>query len=160
MDVSDGPTLRVEVLGPLRLVVDGAPVEVPGPKRRAVLALLALAEGRTVPVDHLVDALWPSDAPESGRQALHTHVSRLRAHLGPAATRLQTRPDGYRLDLGDDSTSRRRGRCSRRPARTRTARCPCCSKRTRCGAGRCSPTSPTSHRSPSRSRAAPACTAR
>ena len=62
-----------------------------GPKRRAVLALLALAEGRTVTVDHLVDALWPAEAPESGRQALHTHVSRLRAHLGPAADRLQTR---------------------------------------------------------------------
>jgi predicted ATPase/DNA-binding SARP family transcriptional activator len=100
VDVSDGPTLRVEVLGPLRVKVDGAPVEVPGPKRRAVLALLALAESRTVPVDDLVDALWPSDAPESGRQALHTHVSRLRAHLGPAGTRLQTGPDGYRL-VGD-----------------------------------------------------------
>ena len=92
--------LRVEVLGPLRVEVDGAPVEVPGPKRRAVLALLALAESRTVPVDDLVDALWPSDAPESGRQALHTHVSRLRAHLGPAGARLQTGPDGYRL-VGD-----------------------------------------------------------
>ena len=37
------PPVRVEVLGPLRLVVDGATVDVPGPKRRAVLALLALA---------------------------------------------------------------------------------------------------------------------
>jgi predicted ATPase/DNA-binding SARP family transcriptional activator len=91
--------VRVEVLGPLRLVVEGAAVEVPGPKRRAVLALLALAEGRTVTVDHLVDALWPSEVPESGRQALHTHVSRLRTCLGPAAPRLQTRPSGYRLDL-------------------------------------------------------------
>jgi predicted ATPase/DNA-binding SARP family transcriptional activator len=95
--VVDG-ALRVEVLGPLRVVVDGTPVEVPGPKRRAVLALLALAEGRTVSVDRLVDALWPA-AEESGRQALHTHVSRLRAHLGAAAGRLQTRHDGYRLDL-------------------------------------------------------------
>ena len=92
----------MEVLGPLRVVVDGAPVEVPGPKRRAVLALLALAEGRTVSVDRLVDALWPAEMPDSGRQALHTHVSRLRTHLGPAASRLQTRHDGYRLDLAAD----------------------------------------------------------
>jgi predicted ATPase/DNA-binding SARP family transcriptional activator len=96
-DVS--PPVRVEVLGPLRLAVDGAVVDVPGPKRRAVLALLALAEGRTVTVAHLLDALWPDEVPESGRQALHTHISRLRAHLGPAAARLQTRRDGYRLDL-------------------------------------------------------------
>jgi DNA-binding SARP family transcriptional activator len=75
---------------------------VPGPKRRAVVALLALAEGRTVSVDRLVDALWPAEMPDSGRQALHTHVSRLRTHLGPAASRLQTRHDGYRLDLATD----------------------------------------------------------
>lgn len=35
------PALRVDLLGPLRLVVDGQPVDVPGPKRRALLALLA-----------------------------------------------------------------------------------------------------------------------
>jgi predicted ATPase/DNA-binding SARP family transcriptional activator len=95
------PLLRVAVLGPLRLVVDGVAVEVRGPKRRALLALLALAEGRTVTVDHLLDVLWPSDLPESGRQALHTQVSRLRTHLGPAAARLRSHQDGYRLELGD-----------------------------------------------------------
>jgi predicted ATPase len=94
--------VRVEVLGPLRLLVDGAPVEVPGPKRRVALALLALAGGRTVPVDHLLDALWPGGVPDSGRQALHTHVSRLRAVLGPAADRLRTLQDGYRLELAAD----------------------------------------------------------
>ena len=103
MAVEQAPSpVRVEVLGPLRLVVDGAPVGVPGPKRRAVLALLALAEGRIVTVDHLVDALWPSEVPESGRAALHSHVFRLRGHLGPAAARLETRQDGYRLALGGD----------------------------------------------------------
>jgi DNA-binding SARP family transcriptional activator len=97
----------VQVLGPLRLVVDGAAVDVPGPKRRAVLALLALAEGRTVTVDQLVDALWPSEVPESGRQALHSHVSRLRGGLGPAASRLRTRHDGYRLELAGATRIRR-----------------------------------------------------
>src|SRR5690349_2225766 len=102
------PDARGEVLGPLRLVVDGAAVEVPGPRRRAVLALLALAEGRTVTVDRLVDALWPAERPHAARQALHTHVSRLRAGLGPAAARLQTRHDGYRLDLDLDLAQARR----------------------------------------------------
>lgn len=95
-------SIRLEVLGPLRLVVDGVPVDVPGRKRRAVLALLALAEGRSVTADHLVDALWPAEVPESGRPALHNHVSRLRAHLGPAADRLQRRHGGYRLEVGQD----------------------------------------------------------
>ncbi|MFD9972524.1 BTAD domain-containing putative transcriptional regulator [Streptomyces sp. NPDC059011] len=95
------PSVRVEVLGPLRLLVDGAGVDVPGPKRRAVLALLALAESRIVTVDRLVDALWPAQVPDSGRQALHNHVSRLRGHLGAASDRLETRHDGYRLVLGE-----------------------------------------------------------
>lgn len=112
------PPVRVEVLGPLRLLVDGAPVDVPGPKRRAVLALLALAEGRVVTVDRLVDALWPSEVPDSGRQALHNHVSRLRGHLGPAAERLALRHDGYRLDLGGDGLDVARVRASLAAART------------------------------------------
>ena len=98
------------MLGPLRLLVDGAPIDVRGPKRRAVLALLALAEGRTVPVDHLVDALWPSEPPDSGRQALHTHMSRLRTHFRQAASRIQTQYDGYRLDLGEDDLDVTRAR--------------------------------------------------
>jgi predicted ATPase/DNA-binding SARP family transcriptional activator len=118
------PPLRVEVLGPLRLVVGGVAVEVRGPKRRAVLALLALAEGRTVTVDHLVDALWPSEIPESGRQALHTHVSRLRAHLGPAAARLQTRLDGYRLELDGDDLDVAQARALLATARTVAQRDP------------------------------------
>jgi predicted ATPase/DNA-binding SARP family transcriptional activator len=100
----------VGVLGPLRLAVDGMPVDVRGAKRRAVLALLALAEGRTVPVDQLVDALWPGEVPESGRQALHSHVFRLRGHLGPAADRLRTLQDGYRLELGGDGLDAARAR--------------------------------------------------
>ena len=92
-------SIRVEVLGPLRLVVDGRVVEVPGPKRRAVLALLARAQGRTVAVDDLIEAVWPSEAPDAARASLHSHLSRLRGHLGPAAARLETVRDGYRLSL-------------------------------------------------------------
>ena len=125
MPAVDGTArVRVEVLGPLRLVVNGGAVEVPGPKRRAVLALLALAEGRPVPVDRLVDALWPTEMPDSARQALHTHVSRLRAHLGVAATRLQTRQDGYRLDLDPADLDVTQARGLLATARTRAQRDP------------------------------------
>jgi predicted ATPase/DNA-binding SARP family transcriptional activator len=93
--------IRVEILGPLRLFVDGTDVGVPGPKRRAVLALLAMAEGRAVAVDQLLDAVWPSDPADSARATLHSHISRLRGHLGPAASRLEHHPDAYRLALDD-----------------------------------------------------------
>jgi predicted ATPase/DNA-binding SARP family transcriptional activator len=97
------PELRVEVLGPLRLLVDDKPVDVPGPKRRAVLALLARAEGRAVSVDDLLDALWGSDPPDAAKASLHSHISRLRGHLGPAAARLESMDGAYRLVLDEGS---------------------------------------------------------
>jgi predicted ATPase/DNA-binding SARP family transcriptional activator len=122
--VDDRPRVRVDVLGPLRIVVEGVTVEVRGPKRRAVLALLALAEGRAVTIDHLVDALWPAEIPESGRQALHSHVSRLRGHLGPAAARLETLAGGYRLVLGSDDLDAAQARELLRKARASADRDP------------------------------------
>ena len=125
MAVGPSPSsVRVEVLGPLRLLVDGAPVDVPGPKRRAVLALLALAEGRTVTVDRLVDALWPSEVPASGRQALHNHVSRLRGHLGAGAALLETWQDGYRLALGSGGLDAAQARALLAAARSAAERDP------------------------------------
>lgn len=125
MRAADAPSrVRVEVLGPLRLLVAGEAVDVRGQKRRAVLAILALAEGRTVPVDHLVDALWPAEVPESGRQALHSHVFRLRGHLGQAAGRLQTRQDGYRLELRPEDLDAARARTLLATARSSLQRDP------------------------------------
>jgi predicted ATPase/DNA-binding winged helix-turn-helix (wHTH) protein len=96
--------VRVDVLGPLRLIVDGDEVIVPGPKRRALLAVLAMADGRAVPVENLLDALWPGDLPDSARATLQSHVSRLRGHLGPEGQRLEAIAGGYRLAVGSEET--------------------------------------------------------
>ena len=94
--------LCVDVLGPLVLRVHGQEVIVPGARRRALLALLALAGGQVVGTERLVEGLWPDDAPDNAAQALYNHVSRLRRHLGPLADRIQRRGGGYRLDLRPD----------------------------------------------------------
>ncbi|WP_432561461.1 AfsR/SARP family transcriptional regulator [Kineococcus sp. SYSU DK003] len=109
--------VEVEVLGPVRLLVGGRPVPVPGVRRRAVLAVLALARGRAVTVDHLLDVAWPRARPGSGRPAVHNHVSRLRGHLGPAARRLQTLDGAYRLTLEEDALDAARARRLLRRAR-------------------------------------------
>lgn len=90
------------MLGPLRLMVDGDEVAVPGPKRRAVLALVATSEGRVVTTDDLLDALWPADLPDTAKATLQSHVSRLRRHLGGTGDRLEGIGGGYRLALGPD----------------------------------------------------------
>ena len=93
------PPVRVDLLGPLRLFVGDEVVDVPGPKRRAVLALLAVAEGRAVATADVLDALWPVEVPDSARATLQSHVSRLRGHLGPAAVLLEGLSGAYRLRL-------------------------------------------------------------
>jgi predicted ATPase/DNA-binding SARP family transcriptional activator len=92
----------VDVLGPLALHVDGRPVDVPGARRRALLALLALQTGRAVSTERLVEELWPDEPPENAVQALYNHVSRLRGHLGARAERLERHASGYRLTLLPD----------------------------------------------------------
>jgi predicted ATPase/DNA-binding SARP family transcriptional activator len=95
----NGLALCVDVLGPLVLRVGGDEVPVPGSRRRALLALLALEGERGVGTDRLVDSLWPDDPPEHAAQALYSLVHRLRRHLGPRADRLERQANGYRLHL-------------------------------------------------------------
>ena len=109
--------VRVDVLGPLRLVVDGDEVIVPGPKRRALLAVLATAGGRAASSETLLDALWRDELPDTARATLQSHVSRLRRHLGSAADRLEGVSGGYRLDLGPDGTDLAQARELLRTAR-------------------------------------------
>ena len=55
--------LCLDVLGPLTLRIDGQEVEVPGTRRRALLALLALEAGRVASTERLVECLWPDEPP-------------------------------------------------------------------------------------------------
>jgi predicted ATPase len=88
--------LEVRLLGPFQVVMAGEPVEVPGAKRQALVACLALRAGRVVPTDTLVEALWGSDLPAAPRNAVQHHVARLRRSLGEDAIRLAA--DGYALE--------------------------------------------------------------
>ena len=88
-------SLEIRLLGPFEALVGGRREEVTGPKRPALLALLALRSGRMVPVEVLVDALWGAKVPAAPRNAVQHHVSRLRAALG--ADSIAAAPDGYAL---------------------------------------------------------------
>ncbi|TCB93397.1 tetratricopeptide repeat protein [Micromonospora zingiberis] len=95
--------LRLNVLGRVRLWRGTTELPTGPPQRRAVLGLLALAEGQPVGRDELVDALWPTDAPSSGTNVIQTHVKHLRQVLEPgrptraASHLLPSVGTGYRL---------------------------------------------------------------
>jgi predicted ATPase/DNA-binding SARP family transcriptional activator len=85
--------LEIRVLGPFEVLAGGTPADVGGSKRQALLAMLALGNGRVVGVDMLIDGLWGEELPAAPRNALHHHVARLRAALGEDA--IGGSADGY-----------------------------------------------------------------
>lgn len=93
--------LRVEVLGPFRLLVDGTPVEVSRPQVRSVLAILA-ASDEAVSSGKLIECLWGEEQPSNPNAAIRTVVSRARAALGRYADSLMGTGEGYRLDVDSD----------------------------------------------------------
>ena len=60
-------TLKVRVLGPLEVLIDGVPVRLGGPKQRAVFALLAAEVGKPVSVDTLIDGVWGDEPTTAAR---------------------------------------------------------------------------------------------
>ncbi|WP_157406264.1 BTAD domain-containing putative transcriptional regulator, partial [Actinomadura chibensis] len=96
----------VRVLGAFGAEVAGAPADLGGPRQRSVLARLAVARGRMVPADLLVEDLWAgAAAPARAAAGLQSFVSHLRRALEPdrpprsPARVLVTEPPGYALRL-------------------------------------------------------------
>ncbi|MGW6918831.1 ATP-binding protein [Kitasatospora sp. NPDC054939] len=83
---------------------DGTPIPLGGARLRALLAALALRQGRPVPADLLVDEVWDTEPPQDSSAALQTLVGRLRRTIG--RDEVGSGPAGYWLtrpqtDLGE-----------------------------------------------------------
>jgi predicted ATPase/class 3 adenylate cyclase len=89
--------LVVGVLGPLEVLWQGRPVPINDAKEQAVLALLAVRSGRSVPVDRLIDDLWGGDPPSSAIVSLQVVVGRLRRAIAEAGEVILAGSSGYRL---------------------------------------------------------------
>jgi DNA-binding SARP family transcriptional activator len=97
----DTPPLTIQLFGPMRVLVQGAPMpRVPTRAVEWLLALLVLRHGRTVDRSWLAGTLWPES---EERQALHNlrdMLVHLRKALGPERERLQSPTrDTLNLDL-------------------------------------------------------------
>ena len=88
--------MRFSVLGPLRVLDDdGSTLDLGGRQPRLMVAMLLVADGRSVSVDSLTDLLWGDEPPASATGTLHSNVSRLRRRLGSQTLVLDDY--GYRL---------------------------------------------------------------
>ena len=95
-------TCVVWLLGPMRISNGTDQVPVPARMDRAVLAHLALAQGRWLSVDALMEAAWGEHSPRGARNALQVKISRLRRLLGTHADALEFAQGAYRLRLAQE----------------------------------------------------------
>ncbi|MFF0269920.1 BTAD domain-containing putative transcriptional regulator [Kribbella sp. NPDC004536] len=101
-DVSADGT-QVRLLGPVELLLGGRLQEIPGIRRKTILAALALQAGHKVSIDLLIDVVWSDSVPATVKNTLQSHVSYLRRLIGvPGA--IVAAPPGYCLRLGPSST--------------------------------------------------------
>ena len=113
-------TISIRVLGPVEAIRNGEPVNLGGRRQRALLALLALAAGRPVPADRLIDELWPG-RPPPGTSTLPSYVTRLRASLG-GSDAVVAEASGYRLAAAAEQVDARAFEELLRAARAAMAR--------------------------------------
>ncbi|GAB3400334.1 AfsR/SARP family transcriptional regulator [Flindersiella endophytica] len=99
--------LSFGVLGPLEVRAGDVVIPISAGKLRVVLATLLISANRLVPATELIERLWGSNPPATARATLATYVMRLRRELTaqvaePAADPIQTRPEGYLLEVEAD----------------------------------------------------------
>ena len=97
--------MRIGVLGTTVASDSSGPVNLGGPKQRALLAALALHRGRAVAVDTLADIVWNGTPPPGVSGTMQGYVAGLRRALEPGRTTrgggklLVTEQPGYALRL-------------------------------------------------------------
>ncbi|ADD43817.1 BTAD domain-containing putative transcriptional regulator [Stackebrandtia nassauensis] len=88
--------MRIDLLGPLRILTGDRELPISGARLRGLLTLLALHAGRPVTAERIADALWTGEAPSAN--TVQSLVSRLRGVLGDREL-IESGPGGYRLAI-------------------------------------------------------------
>jgi DNA-binding SARP family transcriptional activator len=94
--------VEFRLLGDVAVLADGQPVDLGSSRQRSVFALLLLQRNRAITTEVLADRIWPDDQPLTAHKTIQVYISRIRRTLGPAADRLTSTENGYRLSALDD----------------------------------------------------------
>jgi len=93
--------VQVQLLGGVNATINGVEVDVGPPKCQTVLAALALADGKAVPVSRIIDLVWGEEAPRTADKTLQSYITRLRKGLGPES--IERVGSAYRLCVEPES---------------------------------------------------------
>ncbi|MFX0574448.1 BTAD domain-containing putative transcriptional regulator [Nocardia nepalensis] len=111
---TDVGLLQLSVLGPVEVWLGDVPVDVRQPKPQALLAMVAMRDGRAVSIEELIDGIWGTDVPDSAVGAVRNFVWSVRRQLGDhsGADIVASVRGGYRLavpvGIDADAAERRR----------------------------------------------------
>lgn len=98
------------VLGEVTVEIGDTTGSLTGQRQRAVLGFLILHPNSSVAVNQLIEALWAGEPPMTARNSVQRFIADIRQRLGPAAHRLQTTSDGYRLEILEGESDINRAR--------------------------------------------------
>lgn len=96
--------MELRVLGPVEVIIHGAPVRLAKRQHRLIMGILGIEANRSVSTGRLIDLLWGDRPPARPRAVLHSRLSELRAVLraagdGTAHRAIITGDDGYALRI-------------------------------------------------------------
>jgi predicted ATPase/DNA-binding SARP family transcriptional activator len=91
--------MEFRILGSFEIVGATGPIDVRGAKRRGLMACLLVHAGQPMSTDRLVEELWGNAASAAAARTVQTYVSQLRKILRGESAGLETRPDGYVLEI-------------------------------------------------------------
>ena len=94
--------VKLRLLGAVDGTVNGHVLPLGSRQQRLVLALLALHVNEPVPVERLVDWIWP-DPPRRAVHAIRVHVSQLRLMLAGGKAEIVTQGPCYLLKADPDA---------------------------------------------------------
>lgn len=94
---------EIRLLGPVEAWADGVQLEVGSAKPRLVLAALAVAPGRVVPIEVIADRVWGDHPPSRPAATLYPYLSLLRRALRPAGLDIARQRGGYLLDAPESA---------------------------------------------------------
>jgi WD40 repeat protein/DNA-binding SARP family transcriptional activator len=94
--------MQINLLGTVEVSSDNGRVVLGGPKPRALLAMLALDAGSTVPAERLIEGLWGEEPPPTAAKMVQVYVSQLRKAMAAHGEddAIATSGRGYQLQLG------------------------------------------------------------
>ncbi|MET8145618.1 BTAD domain-containing putative transcriptional regulator [Sphaerisporangium sp. NPDC005288] len=103
---ASGGSLRLQLLGPLRMWRGDVELDAGPPQQALLLALLLARAGRPISTSRLVELIW-EDAPASAVNLIHKYIGTLRRLLEPTVpirgtgSHLQRRGNGYLFVAGN-----------------------------------------------------------